>query len=231
MRASFGLLLRLAAIRWACNLTLGPRQRERPGVDVVRDFQAEVSGPSQRVSRLSAVRTKRTYLVNLNQTPWSSLPCPRIEAAVLLMLHLAMQIGAIKKAVRSFRSALDSSHKRFGPEFSDFPRGCCGAVAELLAAFLKDEGLGTFAYVSGWREDRTMSHAWLEGEGLIIDATADQFEDQQEQLLVTLDSTWHNQFSALRERRADGDFRHIRGAENLHSVYAHVLRKVYADRE
>lgn len=56
MRASFGLLLRPAAIRWACNLTLGPRQRERPGVDVVRDFQAEVSGPSQRVSRLSAVR-------------------------------------------------------------------------------------------------------------------------------------------------------------------------------
>jgi len=177
------------------------------------------------------VRTKRTSLVNLNQNPLSSLPYPNIEAALLLMLNLIMDIGAIKKAVRSFRSALDSSHKQFGPEFSDFPRGCCGAVAELLAAFLKDEGLGTFAYVSGWREDLTMSHAWLEGEGLIIDATLDQFENQKEQFLVTLNSTWYNQFSARREHRVDGDFRHICGAENLHCIYAHLIRKICEDTE
>lgn len=150
---------------------------------------------------------------------------------VLPMLHFAMDIEAIEKSVRRFRSAMDKSHKQFGPEFSNFPRGCCGAVAELLAAFLKDEGLGTFALVSGWRENRSMSHAWLEGEGLIIDATADQFEDHEGQVLVARASTWHDQFREGTERQEDGDFRISLGTEHLHYVYDHTLQKIYENRE
>jgi hypothetical protein len=38
------------------------------------------------------------------------------------------------------------------------------------------------------------SHAWLEYQGWILDITADQFEDINNKVMVTMDRTWHSQF-------------------------------------
>lgn len=118
-----------------------------------------------------------------------------------------MHIDAIKQSVMRFREVMDDLHGELGLPFEDFPRGCCGDVAELLAAFLKDEGFGAFAYLSGWCSNLEASHAWLQKESIIVDATADQFSDGPEQRFVTIDATWHAQFSEARECRFDGDFR------------------------
>ncbi|MDF2232411.1 hypothetical protein P2H44_07570 [Albimonas sp. CAU 1670] len=120
---------------------------------------------------------------------------------------------AIEREVARFRAAMDEVHADLGDFFQTFPRGCCGDVAELLAAHLKDAGLGTFAYVSGRREGG--SHAWLERDGLIADATPDQFEDGLRRPLVTTDSTWHDSFSDRNPIIEDGDFRVLCGEENL----------------
>lgn len=117
---------------------------------------------------------------------------------------------------------MDGCHEELGLPFELFPRGCCGDVAELLAAFLKDEGFGTFTYVSGLLESDHISHAWLEKDGVIIDATSDQFEDGIGRPMVTCDKSWHAQFSRCLQHRDDGDFRIVRGDEHLHSAYDRI---------
>lgn len=121
---------------------------------------------------------------------------------------------------------MDEHHQELGPRFQSFPRGCCGDVAELLAALLKDEGLGTFAYVSGWRDGNDISHAWLEKDGYIVDATADQFEDAVCRPMVTCDKSWHAQFSGRVEHRDDGDFRILTGAEHLFDAYDRIRERL-----
>ena len=38
------------------------------------------------------------------------------------------------------------------------------------------------------------SHAWIQREGLIIDITADQFDDVTEPVIVSDSSPWHDSF-------------------------------------
>jgi hypothetical protein len=99
-------------------------------------------------------------------------------------------------------------------EMHSFPRGQCGTVTRLLAAYLEQAGLGTFAYVTGGRSDPAepdeegWSHAWLEHDGLIIDITADQFPENHDQpIIVTRDRTWHNTFNQDVESQARASFR------------------------
>ena len=121
-----------------------------------------------------------------------------------------MDNDEIIRAVEKFRAVMDERHALLGDYFQNFPRGCCGDASELLAAYLKDQGLGNFSYVSGWcrqLDDTGFSHAWLEKDDLILDVTVDQFEAGKERPLVTTDQTWHAQFSDRRNRREDADFR------------------------
>lgn len=135
-----------------------------------------------------------------------------------------MDEQSIEEAVLRFRMAMERCHSRLGTPFDSFPRGCCGDTAELLAAYLKDEGLGVFEYVSGWCTRIHSSHAWLEKDDLVIDATSDQFFDKSRPAMVTGDRAFYTQFSENVQRRADGDFRLVDGTDHLASVYT-VLRQ------
>lgn len=137
-----------------------------------------------------------------------------------------MDERAIKEAVLQFRMAMERCHSQLGTPFEMFPRGCCGDVAELLAAYLKDEGFGVFEYVSGWCGERSSSHAWLEKDCIVIDATADQFVGESNPAMVTCDRSFHSQFRDRAERRADGDFRLVDGAHHLQSTYAFLKRSL-----
>lgn len=137
---------------------------------------------------------------------------------------LTRKIEEIELDVRRFRACLDRLHNTLGPSFLDFPRGCCGDVSELLAAFLKDCGHGEFEYVSGWSENyEEGSHAWLEFDGFIIDATIDQFSHEALHLMVSRDRTFHEKFSLRKEVRSDGDFRIAGNPRHLLSAYHTVL--------
>lgn len=143
--------------------------------------------------------------------------------------RVTMNLEKLQNAVQRFRCTMDHCHEELGLPFENFPRGCCGDVAELLAAYLKDEGLGDFVYVSGWSAEENSSHAWLEKDGYIIDATADQFPDRSNWSMVTENSEWYAQFVAYPERRDVGDFRGHDGAGHLWEPYE-VLKK-YCDRK
>ena len=83
----------------------------------------------------------------------------------------------------------------------NFPRGACGDAILLLAKYLQENKCGDFYYVLGEREDH--SHAWLQRDSLIIDITADQFEDQKTPVIVTEDHSWHSLFNGEIQHIAD----------------------------
>jgi hypothetical protein len=100
---------------------------------------------------------------------------------------ITSSLTELKSGAAKFRLAIERcERRRLVRTFQDFPTGSCGDAALLLRAFLQEQGLGTFAYILGWREtDRGWgSHAWLEAAGVIVDITADQFPEIDEKVIV-----------------------------------------------
>jgi hypothetical protein len=94
----------------------------------------------------------------------------------------------------------------------EFPIGACGDAVPLLGTYLAEQGLGSFTYVLGLRAkegtSRHHSHAWLEsdGDGTIIDITADQFPEIDQKVIVTVRSDWHATFER-KEANEKADYR------------------------
>jgi len=101
-----------------------------------------------------------------------------------------------------------------------FPKGCCATASRLLARYLTDEGLastsnlrfvvnGSRKNVHGvWKSARpfiegVQTHAWIEIDGIILDITADQFEDGPAPVMVTIDRSWHDMFTHQETRTYD----------------------------
>jgi hypothetical protein len=112
------------------------------------------------------------------------------------------QHNLIANLSRAFREAIENCDKSKLPcSFAKFPKGSCGDVAPLLGKFLIDHGLGESTYMLGKRGK--WSHAWLQFDNLIVDITADQFDDQSKSVIVTTNSEWHDQFKGQAQYSAD----------------------------
>ena len=100
----------------------------------------------------------------------------------------------VRRAASLFREAIVRCARGDLPTFRNFPHGSCGDTSILLGQHLYDRSLGLWEYAGGERELDLHSHAWIEQDGLIVDITADQFEDMAEPVIVTRDRSWHRQF-------------------------------------
>jgi len=106
-------------------------------------------------------------------------------------------IALIQNAASKFRRAIEASDQEIlRPVFhGKFPRGACGDASDLLATYLYEQGVGHFEYVLACRgsaDNGTLrQHAWLEQDGLIVDITADQFQDAPKAVIVSANSDWH----------------------------------------
>lgn len=82
---------------------------------------------------------------------------------------------AIERVAQAFRASLEDQQQRgvLPGQMERFPAGCCGVVSDLLGEYLNQTQGLALDYVWGQRGEA--SHAWLEGEGLVIDITGDQF--------------------------------------------------------
>jgi hypothetical protein len=112
--------------------------------------------------------------------------------------EVGYQQAVYEKASR-FRSALEQGGLLL-PNFAKFPRGSCGDTCEMLGQLLIDSGLGAWDYRSGVNLSGS-SHACLERDGLLLDITADQFDDVSTPVLLTKDHTWHRQFGHASDYR------------------------------
>jgi hypothetical protein len=104
-------------------------------------------------------------------------------------------VAELKSVATKFRLAIERcGPSRLSIPFEKFPEGSCGEAAQLLRTFLQKRGLGTFKYVSGFRdkEGRHITHAWLEAGPITVDITADQFVTEiSEKVIVAENSAWH----------------------------------------
>jgi|HubBroStandDraft_6_1064221.scaffolds.fasta_scaffold209613_3 hypothetical protein len=65
----------------------------------------------------------------------------------------------------------------------------------MLGQYLSDNGTGEWTYLAGIRDGLT--HAWLERDEIYADITADQFEDVEQEIIVTMGHAWHTDFSSI----------------------------------
>jgi len=140
---------------------------------------------------------------------------------------MAQDIQTLLQYATLFRSAIEKTEPSdfaTSPWFENFPRGCCGDSSELLSKFLFDKGFET-NYV--WGMHRGQSHAWLEYHDYYIDITADQFNDIDERVMITLDKSWHSKFEGRSRPFRDftkefNDFNKAR----LYMLYNSILDKL-----
>ena len=138
----------------------------------------------------------------------------------------------IERTAAELRSTLEALAPELPNGLRRFPQGACGDTSLLLGALLADRGVEGFEYICGDRgshDDGTWtSHAWLHRNGLIIDITADQFEDGPGPVLVVRDSAWHRTFDWDRPSVADFRLWSGPGTYDLHLALAAVKAAIEA---
>ncbi len=100
-------------------------------------------------------------------------------------------IDAIRKAATIFRAAIElTDFSAHDSNLRRFPMDCCHHAALLLRLYLFDFGLGLFDKTAGQRPDGRQ-HIWLKRRDIVVDITADQFDEAMAKVIVTQDSPWH----------------------------------------
>jgi hypothetical protein len=124
-----------------------------------------------------------------------------------------------------FRRAIEECDKtRLPVSFISFPKGSCGDASLILAHYLKEKGLGEFDYILGGRMGK--SHGWLKQAEFIIDITADQFEDNNEKVIVTVNPKWHNEFKVENVNIADLKTYDENTKTNLLNAYNEIIKNI-----
>ena len=123
-------------------------------------------------------------------------------------LGVMNDIELIRKIAMQLRKAIQTTDaSKRPPLLVNFPRGACGWSSLLLGAAFIDHGIHGFLYTSGERlsldRERWVSHSWLQGNGLIVDLTSDQFPDGLSEFVLSDQSKWHSQFEPTKSSPAD----------------------------
>ncbi len=141
-------------------------------------------------------------------------------------------VQRVRQASVKFRKRFLEMPKDFRPlGMTDFPRGSCGRMTTLLGSFLKREGLGVFTYVCAERGEECgplndwTSHAWLEKDGLIVDVTADQFDDCKDEVIVTTDSDFHRSFVVTPDSCRELEIIELGGSPDLVATYEYLVNE------
>ena len=135
-------------------------------------------------------------------------------------------INIIRELVVKFRIAIENlTENDFGESswFCRFPNGCCGDTAELLSKYLFENGI-VVEYVNG--VNNLQWHAWLEYMGYIIDATADQFPEISDKVLITADKQWHSRFKRQTRQYIDSEIDNKLNMVRLSKLYNNITQKI-----
>lgn len=112
-------------------------------------------------------------------------------------------------------------------ELQSFPSGACEVASVILGLHLKSvfgldvvQSVGKRSILNDYREN---NHVWLTiDNSIIIDITADQFDDYQDQVFVGTDSAFHSSFEVYDTRPVDFSYLVRRGSEGYTGIYQHV---------
>lgn len=111
--------------------------------------------------------------------------------------------------------------------FNSFPLGACGDTCEVLAELLRELGHGSSQYKAGRRENGN-SHAWLEIDSVIIDITADQFDEIPDPVYMGPSNFWYQSFEIQQEHEAGYSRLDARSKAELAGVHSRVKAELEA---
>lgn len=96
----------------------------------------------------------------------------------------------LQNIANNVRAACESLRDSGDEYFEGFPRDRCNLACRILGMYLFEQGLsGIIQHVGGVSDAR---HCWIEAAGIVIDITADQFDDlPRSAVIVTAESAWH----------------------------------------
>jgi hypothetical protein len=116
-------------------------------------------------------------------------------------------IERIQQLAEQFRQAKSDFSWCVQFAVSEFPLGCCDDTSTLLGEYLHQQGVTGFESICGTKHHGLRpgrSHVWLQRDDLVVDITADQFNDEiQEPLaavVVMQSSQWHQAFEEIGNR-------------------------------
>ncbi len=131
-------------------------------------------------------------------------------------------------AVRFRETILKCDTLELPLSLADFPTGSCADASMLLGTYFKDNSINGFILIKGKRGEGSSleTHHWLEKDDMVVDITADQFEDINEEIIITnINSNWHDTFD--KEILQEADYRMIDARdvkEHLEAVYDYILQ-------
>jgi hypothetical protein len=91
------------------------------------------------------------------------------------------ELEKIRSVAQMFRDLIDRTDFEHDshPKMKRFPEDCCHYGSYLSGLFLQDRELGIFTVIRGKSpRDQFKDHLWLQRNSIIIDITADQFEQR-----------------------------------------------------
>jgi len=119
---------------------------------------------------------------------------------------------ALTKRVRTaFQNASSTDFPGTSLSVAKFPGGCCDDSSMLLAAYLSDNGITGAKLIhgsQGGNNAELRSHDWLQIGNVVLDITADQFNDTgyaNDSIICCENSEFHNSFNL--EDKGVADFR------------------------
>ena len=130
-------------------------------------------------------------------------------------------------AIRFREAILKCDRTKLPLSLADFPTNSCSDASILLGTYFKDNGVNGFILIKGKRGEggSLETHYWLEKGDMLVDITADQFKDINEEIVITkTDSRWYGTFD--KSILQDADYRMIAARDvraHLEAVYDYVL--------
>ena len=128
-------------------------------------------------------------------------------------------------SILKFRKAIENTEKSLLPlSFQKFPKGSSRETSWILAKYLQENGYGEFDFVFGSRG--LHSHVWLQLDNLVVDITADEFEDQKNKTIVVSNSEWHKMFNGQVQQIATMEYYDQKTQTTLLNAYKVVIANI-----
>ncbi|MCC4800269.1 hypothetical protein BCT30_05100 [Enterovibrio norvegicus] len=144
----------------------------------------------------------------------------------------ASELKTVATLVRKIIENVVSESTYVDVELQNFPSGSCEVSSVILGLYLKDKYDINVVQSVGKRPSPDCdysenNHVWLTvNETVVVDITADQFDDFSSKVFVGRDSAFHDTFEVYDIRPLDFSYLLRRGSEGYGSIYKEVSTRM-----
>lgn len=147
-----------------------------------------------------------------------------------------LELRSIASSVRNKIEQVIEELSYVDIELQSFPSGACEVASVILGLYLQSEhGVHVVQSVgkrSLFNDNQENNHVWLTVNGsLIVDITADQFDDFHDSVFVGSESVFHDTFEKYDTRPVDFSYLIRSGSEGYSGVYQNVLTSLKSTQQ